>query len=90
MVTTSYYAKVKKIEKPVAISIGVPKWYSGNTYDTLAPPYSIVSSYKRGLISDVEFREEFYRSVLCKLNPSDVYNDIVSRFGDNATLICCR
>ena len=88
MLTTSYYAKLKKIQKPVAISVGVPKWYSGADYDTLAPPYTIVSAYKRGIISDEVFTSEFYKSVLSKLNPLNVYNDIISRFGDDATLIC--
>lgn len=88
MITTSYYARVKKIPTPVAISRGVPQWYTGGTYGILAPPYNLVRSYKEGSITDELFKEEFYKSVLYKYDPVDVYNDIVSRFGSDATLIC--
>lgn len=57
-------------------------------YGILAPPYSLVKSYKEGLVPDELFKESYHTEVLSKFDPMDVYNDIISRFGSDATLIC--
>ena len=39
MIYTSYYAKINTLPndiEPIAISIGVPNWYTGKTYKKLA------------------------------------------------------
>ena len=42
MIQTSYYQKSGSLPNAVGISQGVPKWYKGELYKKLAPPWEIV------------------------------------------------
>lgn len=48
----------------------------------------LVERYKSGSITKEQYSEEYYRVVLSKLDPHEVLNEIVSLFGDDATLLC--
>jgi hypothetical protein len=42
MIQTSYYQKSGSLPNAIGISQGVPKWYKGELYKKLAPPWEIV------------------------------------------------
>jgi hypothetical protein len=42
MIQTSHYQKSGSLPNAVGISQGVPKWYKGELYKKLAPPWEIV------------------------------------------------
>ncbi|EKE07943.1 MAG: hypothetical protein ACD_17C00437G0002 [uncultured bacterium] len=89
MITTSYFAREKNIPNPVCISQIIPKWSTrSRPYKKLAPPYGLVDRYKKGLITPEQYTEEYYQGVLSKLNPHEVLKEIISLFGDDATLLC--
>lgn len=47
---TSYYSRLRAIDQekmiPVAVSRGVPAWYSGHVMQELAPPWDLVKKMK--------------------------------------------
>lgn len=89
MITTSYYQCTKKITNPVGISQGKSRFgIKAKDYNKLAPPMYLVERYKSGSITKEQYSEEYYRVVLSKLDPHEVLNEIVSLFGDDATLLC--
>lgn len=87
-ITTSYFARLKFIDNPVAITVSTPKWYDGRSYSLLAPPALIVYSYKQKEINKNEYTKLYHEFVLDKLSPKCVYEEIISTFGNNATLLC--
>jgi|ERR1035437_6170278 hypothetical protein len=88
MITTSYFAMAKYLKAPVSISNIKPKWYTGGEIRMLVPPFHLVDSYKAGYISDAVFTKDYMAGVLSNLNAADVYGYIVSKFGEDASLIC--
>lgn len=87
IISTSYFAKAAYVPNPVAICGKSPSWFSGFEYKQLAPKYSFFIKYKNGEINGDEYTEEYYRLVLNKLDPMQVWKDL-SKFGDNITLLC--
>jgi hypothetical protein len=80
---TSYFAKSGKDPNAVAICAYCPSWYTGKQYPALAPPWSLVSAYKK--TGDKDAYEEFYlKHVLANLSPSKVIVDL----GNSAILLC--
>lgn len=78
---TSNFANIKKVIKsglrPVAISIGLPKGYTGEREIRLAPTWAMLKLP----------REEYDRrftAILQKLNPMELY----MKLGDDAVLLC--
>lgn len=89
MITTSYFAREKNIPNPVSISQVKPRWDTqAKEYKKLAPPWDLVDRYKKGLVTPAEYTEEFHRTVLSKLDPKAVLEEIIRLFGDDATLLC--
>ncbi len=86
---TSYYAS-KKIDpetmKLVGISQSVPPFMRKKirVYKPLCPPWSLIKSYKEGKITIDQYKKEYYSTVLNKLNPKEVYEEL----GDDAVLLC--
>jgi hypothetical protein len=78
-VKTSYFSSKLWYDKnAVAISQGVPGWYKGRVYKSLAPSWELVR------IKDTEEYTRRYREeVLNRLDPKKVYKDL----GD-AILLC--
>jgi hypothetical protein len=66
MIQTSYYQKSGSL-----ISQGVPKWYTGELYKMLAPPWEIVK-----IENEATFRRLYHEVVLSKLNPVHVADDL--------------
>lgn len=86
---TSYFAKLKDIEFPIAICGKSPAFYKGPEYKKLAPKYWFFMEYKNGKISKETYTEYYYKEVLNKLNPIDVVNDLTKIYNtDKFTLLC--
>lgn len=90
-VYTSYFAKLDKIPKdiyPIAISCTVPNWVNIARYVPLAPPYSLLSRYKKDKDS-IAFEVEFRETVLGHLEKEKVLNQLeqISN-GKDVVLMC--
>jgi hypothetical protein len=88
MLTTSYFAKSSYIETPVSISIKPPRWFTGKHFPLLAPPFDLVTAFKHNRITEQEYTEYYLEKILDPLNPIAVYDQIISTFGENPTLLC--
>jgi uncharacterized protein (DUF488 family) len=84
MVETSNFRRCKGDPRCVAISARVPKNYNGRRCKKLAPPYWMVQKSKSGEMIDEEFKREYKRCVLDKLDA----HDILAEIGDDAILLC--
>lgn len=79
---TSYYANLKNLKKgdePIAISRGVPEFFNGKSYPSLAPPWDLVKEKDKKIFAD-----RYKKEVLEKLNPEKIFQDL----GENAVLLC--
>ena len=78
MIQTSYFAKAASLPNAVAISQGIPKWYTGARYKPLAPSWDIIH------LKDPElYKIRYYQEVLSKLDPKQVAADL-----DGRILLC--
>lgn len=80
MMFTSSFNNIGSIPNwyvPVAISRYVPKGYDGIRYEKLAPTEEILNKYKNNEITEEEYTELYKNQVLSKLDPSDVYLDLM-------------
>lgn len=80
---TSYYAKYKG-NNGISIAGKCPSFYKGKEYKKLAPKYTWWKNWKDGLIDNNEYIKLYYETVLNKLDPQQVYNEL----GENAVLLC--
>lgn len=79
---TSNFAKLRVLEKdksvrPVAISIGLPKWYTGPREIRLAPMWQMLKMPR-------EDYDRLFWQHLNKLNAVEIYHSL----GENAVLLC--
>ena len=56
---TSYYAKCKSGNRRLAISQGVPSWYTGRSTNLLAPDWSLVMGLKNHTITKAEYTARY-------------------------------
>ena len=83
MIMTSYYANkdlkhVKDKLKLMGISQSAPRWYRGESFKHLAPPWELIN------IRDEEYYTRIYRSeILAQLNVHKV-----AAYLDNCVLLC--
>jgi len=85
---TSYYFS-KKIDLTmnlVGISQSVPRYLKGKIriYKPLCPQWSLISAYKNKKITELQYEEEYSNTILNKLNPHQVYQEL----GSDAVLLC--
>jgi len=88
MITTYYFAREKNIANPVCIAQVKPSWSNSREYKKLSPPWDLVDRYKKGLVTQQKYIEEYTFLVLSRLNPVEILNEIKSLFGEDATLLC--
>jgi len=80
---TSYFANLKKIAaehtdlEPVAISVGIPKWFKGRRELRLAPTWAMLK------MSSEDYDRHF-ATILAGLDPAQLAHDL----GDRAVLLC--
>lgn len=81
MIQTSCYGRLKQIVaaglKPVAISVGVPPWYKGDTLPALAPTRAMLK------MPPAQY-DPLYAAILAKLNPQQ----IALQLGKGAVILC--
>lgn len=85
---TSYFGNIRNVENPLSISLKAPDWYKGPEYKILAPKYDFLMRYKAGFINAATYTDLYYEKVLSQLNPSNVWQDIVEKYGEDVTLLC--
>ena len=70
----------------VGISRSIPGYLKGRikAYKPLCPPWQLISSYKDNKIDRLQYEEEYRNTVLNKLDPHQVYQDL----GHDAVLLC--
>jgi len=78
---TSCFARYKESDG-ISIAVSPPKWYTGIVYPPLFPSWEIVRDFKKGGDKD-KYIEIYQASVLNKLDPAKVYQDLVGK-----TLLC--
>lgn len=92
MIYTSYFARIKELERngiiPISICAKAPNWYTGLQYKKLAPKYDFFMEYKRTHDSE-HYIKCFDKQVLSNLDPIRVYQELCSLANsDNFALIC--
>ena len=96
MITTSNFARVGSIPFPVQISrksFQFAQKANIPTYPDLFPSEQLLNDFlecKRqgGSFQLEEYKKRYFAETLSKLDPVAVYADIMSTFGEHATLIC--
>lgn len=74
--------------KGISICKMPPLWFFGEEYKDLAPKNWMAIEYRRGAITQEEYIELYRAEVLSKLDPKKVYNDLLSIYGKDFTLLC--
>ncbi len=96
MIYTSYFAKLKELEKydiiPIAICAKAPDWYKGLQYKKLAPKYGFFMEWKKNHDNDY-YIEHFQAEVLDKLKVANTVQELLYRIPnwyevENFALIC--
>src|SRR5262245_21231811 len=79
--STSYFGNVKEIQaaglEPVAISVGIPRWFKGRRVKELAPSWAMLK------MSAVQY-DLLYDRILGKLNP----RTIAEAIGPKGVILC--
>ena len=78
MIQTSYFGRAANLPNAVAISQGIPKWYTGARYKPLAPSWELINLKEPEL-----YKKRYYEEVLSKLDPKQVASDL-----DGCILLC--
>lgn len=98
LIYTSYYSRtnllydlVYKLNKKDAENLNIisiagktPEWFTGKEYKKLAPKYEWWIQWKNEKLSKEWYKEKYYETVLNKLNPREVYDEL----GEDAILVC--
>lgn len=92
MIYTSYFAKIKELEKngitPISICGKAPAWYKGLQYKKLAPKYDFFMKWKEN--HDNEYYIKcFNEQVLSKLDPIRVYNELCALADSSKIALIC-
>ena len=94
MIYTSYFAKIKELEKnnivPISICGKAPNWYKGLQYKKLAPKYDFFMKWKE--TKDNEYYIDCFKElVLSELNPRDVIRNLegIVPYGTSDIALIC-
>ena len=82
---TSHYDNYGKAPTPIAISVGVPKFFEGRIYARLAPTWKLENAYQNGEIDEQAYTDAYLRLLAQRsLTPASVIRDLPF----HATLMC--
>ena len=87
---TSYYARLNKLPDdyvPIAISLSVPNGIDIPKYKKLAPAWDVLDRYKRD--GDWDAYTKQFNHQLERLNPNEVYNELLSIAGTSKIVLMC-
>lgn len=93
MLYTSYFSLIKRLKEnglvPIAICGGLPDGYHDLWYPKLAPSWSIYSEWKSNYDA-VRYRQRFFKEILSKRRPEQVYHDLYTLAGETTdfAMIC--
>ena len=91
MIYTGYWAKASEYEAngltPVGISGWSPDGWTGKTYKKLAPKYAWWREWHDKHLSEQWYMTKYFDTVLNKLNPVAVVNDL-QKMGQDVVLLC--
>lgn len=87
-ITTSYFANLKNVPNPLCICCSPPVWYKGRSDNSLAPHPMTLYSYKRGDLSEYDFKIDYQELVLARLDARKEYKRLQATYGKDVTLIC--
>lgn len=82
-ITESSFLKYKG-DKGIAISLIVPRGWTGKRYQSLAPSPLLLNLWKSGCLEEEDYIEIYKDEVLSHLKPEQVLADL----GDGAVLLC--
>lgn len=97
MIYTSYFAKLKELEKhniiPISICGKAPDWYKGLQYKKLAPKYGFFMEWKKNHDNEY-YIKHFQKEVLDELDASEVILDFSRiaygfNIGENDIVLIC-
>ena len=97
MIYTSYFAKIKELERnniiPISICGKAPDWYKGLQYKKLAPKYGFFMEWKKNHDNDY-YIKHFRSEVLDQLKATDVILDLSRliysfNIGENNIALIC-
>lgn len=87
MIYTSYFTKLKELEKhniiPISICGKAPDWYKGLQYKKLAPKYGFFMEWKKNNDNDY-YVEHFQKEVLDGLDATEAIRDLINMLPDRA------
>jgi len=81
MLTTGSFRNCGNLKGAVAISRGVPDFYHGPIYKALAPRWDMLKMAREDYDREFDF-------ILARLDPEEVYRELVALGGENAILLC--
>jgi len=87
---TSYFANLRKLPPtitPIGICVSPPHWFKGENYDKLAPSRELLSQYKVGYCTMLDYWDRYQVETLSKLNPISVYHELCC-CGTDVALLC--
>jgi hypothetical protein len=95
MIYTASFKLLNKLNGycQLAISCGVPKWYTGGRYKKLAPPHFMVMIQKeatQGELSEADIQllsNTYCNEVLMNLDPHEVYSELQEISGGNPVVL---
>lgn len=85
---TSYFGNIQNVANPLSISGKAPDWYTGNQFKLLAPKLEFFTRYKNGELDANGYTKEYYAKVLGHLNAKEIYDRLITTYGENVTLLC--
>jgi hypothetical protein len=85
---TSAFRNLHNVRIPLSISGRAPDFYHGPQDKRLAPKIGFFTEYKAGIIDAEGYTSEFYRLVLNPLDPKQIYEELIKRYGSDVTLLC--
>ncbi len=80
---TSNFARAGRLPDAVSISRGKPGWFDGREFDLLAPSWSWIKNYQRGVWNWNQYSAA-YNDLLAELDAENV----VAALGENAVMLC--
>lgn len=90
MIYTSYFGRLKKVNKlmdgkiyiPYSIAFSTPNWFHGPRIKSLMPDYDLLTSYKNGIVDKARYTTRYQNKVLKDLVAAEVILELESFLPD--------
>jgi uncharacterized protein YeaO (DUF488 family) len=91
MIYTSYFANLRRLPatvRPIGICVSPPRWFVGENDQRLAPSRELLTCYKSGSCSMLDYWDRYWAETLSILDPNVVYRDLCSKDSPDVALCC--